>query len=426
MFCPSNRPTRRSIGPTGLCARLAQPAAILGQPLFDPFLEPRMHRLLFLATIVAAAKNVGLAATVGTWTQLDLQTLADRVPVVPGSANCCLESFELALGRAHDVLPLPGLEELEVILRDHAAIQGPDALRLAVPRFHRLDDLLQRRRIVPISREHFVAQRQAAARHHQADADLFAVGPMVARVATLGQRIGMGLSLEVRARHVVQQQVVLDGEQLAEPLLEKHFQFRLVRQQFIETAVQTIVVHLVDRHAQQVGQGALPVEMLGDVKFARRLAQPADDQDQGRQPPGNVFLARGQSTLQEFVQPQFLDQFQRHPGPAELPAVLDPHARAVDLDVPRLGRRWRKQFALAIGRLGIGRLLDAEPARLVHQPEVSDRALPRPGLGAIRFDEGPIRFASPVASAEVRSQEHAPMLPAANRPSFHYTPPGTK
>jgi hypothetical protein len=43
-------------------------------------------------------------------------------------------------------------------------------------------------------------------------------------------------------------------------------------------------------------------------------------------------------------------------------------------------------------------------------------------LGAIRFDEGPIRFASSVASAEVRSQEHAPMLPAANRAFFHYTP----
>jgi hypothetical protein len=88
---------------------------------------------------------------------------------------------------------------------------------------------------------------------------------MVARVAALRQGIRVGLAFEIRARHVVQQQVVLDGEQLAEPLLEKHFQRRLVRQQFVQPTVQTVVVDLVARHAQQIAQRGLPVEVLGDV-----------------------------------------------------------------------------------------------------------------------------------------------------------------
>ena len=52
---------------------------------------------------------------------------------------------------------------------------------------------------------------------------------MIARVTAFGQGIRVGLAFEVRAGHVVQQQVVLDGEQLAEPLLEKRFQRRFVR-----------------------------------------------------------------------------------------------------------------------------------------------------------------------------------------------------
>ena len=230
----------------------------------------------------------------------------------------------------------------ETIPRSNAQI----ALRLAVAGFHRLDDFLQSGRVVPISGEHFVAQRQAAARHHQADADLFAVGAMIARVTAFGQGIRVGLALEVRAGHVVQQQVVLDGEQLAEPLLEKRFQRRLVRQQLVQPAVQAIVVHLVRRHAQQIGQRALAVKVFGDMQLARRLAEPRDDQDQRRQRPGNMFLSRRHRAPQELVQSESLDEFQGQPRTAELPAVLDPHSRAVDLDEPRRGVGLREQFSL--------------------------------------------------------------------------------
>ncbi len=134
--------------------------------------------MLFLATVATATKNVGFAAAIGTRAQLDLQSLADRVPIL--RRQLLFKSLELALGRSHDVLPLSCFEEVQVLFRDHAAIQRPNALRLAIAGFHRLDNFFQGGRIVPIPGEHFIAQRQAATRHDQADADLLAVGAMIA------------------------------------------------------------------------------------------------------------------------------------------------------------------------------------------------------------------------------------------------------
>ncbi len=169
---------------------------------------------------------------------------------------------------------------------------------------------------------------------------------MIARVAALGQRIRAGLPLKVRAGHVVEQQVVLDGEQLAEPFFEEHFQRLFVRQHLVQPAVQAIVVHFVERHAQQVAQRTLSVKVFGDVQLARRLTEPCDHQNQRGQRPGNMLLSRRHGTLQKLIQSKFLDQLQRQPRPAELPAVLDPHARAVDFDEPWFGLVLRKEFLL--------------------------------------------------------------------------------
>ena len=58
-------------------------------------------------------------------------------------------------------------------------------LRPTVFLLHRLDDLFHRRRVVAVSGEDLVAQRNAVFGHHQADADLQTVRATVARVAAL-------------------------------------------------------------------------------------------------------------------------------------------------------------------------------------------------------------------------------------------------
>ena len=156
---------------------------------------------------------------------------------------------------------------------------------------------------------------------------------------------------------------------------------------------------------------ALPVEMLGDVEFAGGLAQAGDHQNQRRQRPGNVLLPRRQHPLQELVQPQLLDQFQRQPHSAELPSVLDPHPSAVDFDVARLGLRFHKQTPLARLIVRQGGFLHAQPAGFVDLTEVGHGPLPRPARGAIGLNEPPIGL-TPALLPHIRgAKKHVAMLP---------------
>ena len=98
----------------------------------------------------------------------------------------------------------------------------------------------------------------------------------LSRVAALGQRIGRALALEVRARHVVQQQVVLQVEQVSQPLLQMLLDARFVRQQPVQAVVETIRMHLLRRHAQQVLQRRAAIPRGLDVQLARRPAEPGD------------------------------------------------------------------------------------------------------------------------------------------------------
>ena len=127
-------------------------------------------------------------------------------------------------------MTLRALKKRDGLGARHAAVHHPDAARLAVAPLHGADDLLHRRHVGAVAGEYLVAQRNALARHHQPDAHLLAVTPMVAAVAALGERIGGGLSLEIRARHVVEQKLVVEPEQLAQAPLEMPLQRPLVRQ----------------------------------------------------------------------------------------------------------------------------------------------------------------------------------------------------
>ena len=79
-----------------------------------------------------------------------------------------------------------------------------------MPRLHGGHDRLQSAGVVRVAGENLVAQGEAVEGHDQRDADLLAVGAMIARIATLGLRVGFCLALEVGACDVVEQYFVLD------------------------------------------------------------------------------------------------------------------------------------------------------------------------------------------------------------------------
>ena len=79
-----------------------------------------------------------------------------------------------------------------------------------------------------IAGEHFVADRKAVEGHDKRDADLLAIRAMIAGVAAPRQRIGFRLAVEVGARDVVQQHLVLNGKQLSAALGQMRFNRLLV------------------------------------------------------------------------------------------------------------------------------------------------------------------------------------------------------
>ena len=101
------------------------------------------------------------------------------------------------------------------------------------------------------------------------------------------------------------------------------------------------------RNAQQIGQGALGVEMLGDVQLARRIAEAAEDQHQGHQRPGDIFAARGDRAIEKLFQAQLIDEFQSQPRTAEVTAILHPHAFDVHFD-PLRAERHRRAVSAAV------------------------------------------------------------------------------
>src|SRR5437667_346428 len=75
-------------------------------------------------------------------------------------------------------------------------------------------ELLPRGHAGPVAGEQLVAQRHALTGDDQGQADLAAVGPMIAAVPALGERVTRRGAFEVRARYVVEEQIVVQGEQL--------------------------------------------------------------------------------------------------------------------------------------------------------------------------------------------------------------------
>ena len=170
-----------------------------------------MHGPFFAAPIGRAAQDHGLAG-LGVARELDLDAFVDRAPTVRGGERRG-ELLQLRLRCADDVAPAGLAQPREIPGTGHAPVGDPDASQHSMPGLHGGYDRLQGPRIMGIAGEDFVAQGVAVAGDHQPDQHLLAVGPMIARVAALGLRIGRRHALEVGAGDVVEEQVVLQGEQ---------------------------------------------------------------------------------------------------------------------------------------------------------------------------------------------------------------------
>ena len=320
----SRRPSCRSMAPRSSGSRAcASRRPRLARPGLDLRHEAFVHRLLLRPPFLRTAQQERLTP-VRSGAQLHLHAVTHRAPVA-----CLLELpapvARLATRGPDQVAPTTLLEPRQVRRARHAAVHHPHALRQTEALLHRPDDLLDRRHVHRVAGEHLVAQRYPLARHHQRDAHLLAVRPMVATVPACGQRVLRRLALEVRARHVVQQQVVPQREQLAQSRLQVLLDRHLVRQQSIQRAVQTVVIHRLARQSEQILQRGAPVPVLGDVQLARRLAPSRYHQPRRHHRPRHRLAPRRQQPRAQRVQPQRTPQRPAQPHVPEGSAALQPH-----------------------------------------------------------------------------------------------------
>jgi hypothetical protein len=75
---------------------------------------------------------------------------------------------------------------------------------------------------------------------------------MIPRVAAPRQRVCLGLALEICARDIIEQHLILDGKQLAAAPGQMRFERLLVQNEVIEGAVKPVFVDLVVLKLQQI------------------------------------------------------------------------------------------------------------------------------------------------------------------------------
>ncbi len=132
------------------------------------------------------------------------------------------------------------------------------------------------------------------------------------------------------------QQVEVGGEQRAVALFEVSFELGFVRQELIEASVQTLVVHILEPHTEDVLERRPPAPVLGDMEFARRLAEARQHENRRDLRPRHLLLALRQGRLAELVESQRLPQLVGEPNIAENSTALDTHLVALDLQRPDL------------------------------------------------------------------------------------------
>src|SRR5262249_31317511 len=130
-------------------------------------------------------------------------------------------------------------------------------------------------------------------------------------------------AFEVGGRHVVEQEVVVEPEQLAEAGSQVFLDLGLLQEQMIHPLVETARVHGLGRDAKDVAERCVAGPALGDVELARRLAQASKDEDRGDLGPGDGLLAGFDLLIEKLIELQRAPDVPTEPDVTERASVFD-------------------------------------------------------------------------------------------------------
>src|SRR4051812_23444398 len=174
-------------------------------------------------------------------------------------------------------------------------------------------------------------------------------------------------------------------------------------------------MNLLGQHPKQFFQRGPSVPGVGDVQFARRLAEAGDRQDGGHRSPGDFLASRLNELLQQLIETQHPPQAPRQPYVAKISRAFQANAAEFDqqrLVVARLVTwRWIEEHALRLARFRFADQVGTQlgPAILFvgrQLAEISHDALSRTLGGAIRFDKRPIQMRLSILPPLEASEKH--------------------
>src|SRR5258707_9512771 len=238
---------------------------------------------------------------------------------------------------------------------------------------------------------------------------------MIAGIAALRLRICLGLALKIRARHVVEQHLILNGKQLAAALRQMRFEFGLMHEQTIEPAIQPILVDLLVTELEQIRERCASIPVLSNMQLARWFAKPRGDQHRRHLRPRDALLADRKQPLAQSLKPGSAPQGERQVHVAELTRALDANALQP--------HRHRQLLAVIIKQLRLLGIAN-QPARqrprlnatvLVEFAKMRHRLLDDPTPDTNAAHQAPVAVNLPVLLANRVAQVHAPSKPPPQR-----------
>ena len=251
---------------------------------------------------------------------------------------------------------------------------------------------------------------------------------MIAAVAALRQRVLLRLPLEVRARHVVEEQVVVEGEQFPQAADQVLLERGLVRQQAIQGAIAPVVGHQRGRHRQQIVERSPAIPVFGEMQLTGGLAQAGEDENRRHGRPRDLLAAARLQALTDLVQAEGAPQGPAKPDVAKPPTPLQPDP--IEPNSYGLGgwRRGREEIALLTPAGDRARQDPGPRAALgIELAEVRHGLLDHLPPDAHRAHETPVGVRLPVLHARRVAQVHPPRLCAVraaqvNQLGRHYMP----
>jgi len=133
---------------------------------------------------------------------------------------------------------------------------------------------------------------------------------LISRVTALGLRIALGLALKIRAGHVVEQKLEAHPEPLAVTLHQMRAQRVLVCAEFVEGAVQPVVVDRARVHAKQIIQRGGVIPVFGHAQLGTLGAEPGGGEQCCGVGPAHRFTPGWQKLAKKLIEPETMPQRQ--------------------------------------------------------------------------------------------------------------------